>query len=214
MTDHHDNFENAARDGDLGAIARADLAIADAAEPLADLWPIRALAKASELADQPPLVAASLAVTVAGIAARDTRLARAGLRMVASHALATGLKTVAKNNVDRTRPRKVDEDGEHDAKPGHSKDGDYRSFPSGHTAGAIAVARAVTREYPNGAGAAYTAPSPPPSRPKGATVRRDPTSVAAIASRARMARIAPCPPRHWPVPPDSGRMANRSRMTG
>ncbi|WP_299308413.1 phosphatase PAP2 family protein [uncultured Croceicoccus sp.] len=157
MTDHHDNFENAARDGDLGPIARADLAIADAAEPLADLWPIRALAKASELADQPPLVAATLAVTVAGIAARDTRLARAGLRMLTSHALATGLKTVAKNNVDRTRPRKVDEDGEHDAKPGHSKDGDYRSFPSGHTAGAVAVARAVTREYPGGAGVAYTA---------------------------------------------------------
>jgi len=36
---------------------------------------------------------------------------------------------------------------------GHSRDADLRSFPSGHTAGALAVARAFSRDYPR-----YTKP--------------------------------------------------------
>jgi membrane-associated phospholipid phosphatase len=41
--------------------------------------------------------------------------------------------------------------------PGGSRDPELRSFPSGHTAGAVAMARAVARDYPDTASAAYLA---------------------------------------------------------
>ncbi|MGB3165161.1 MAG: phosphatase PAP2 family protein [Alteraurantiacibacter sp.] len=149
MADANDNLEKAA-DGE-GFITRADLAIVRALHSYCDNAAVRAIGKASELADQPPLIAGSLATLIAGAVASDRRLARTGLRMLASHALATGIKTLIKNNVDRPRPEKVERNGEHDIELGDSKDGEERSFPSGHSAGAMAVARAVVREYPNGA---------------------------------------------------------------
>ncbi|WP_052761869.1 phosphatase PAP2 family protein [Aurantiacibacter luteus] len=138
-----------------GLIASLDLTVVGALEPYCDHPAIKAVGKASELADQPPLIAASLATVAAGLLARRPRLARTGVRMLASHLLATGIKTLLKDNIDRPRPKKVEREGEHAVEPGKSKDGEERSFPSGHSAGATAVARSVVREYPGGAGAAY-----------------------------------------------------------
>ena len=148
-----EKLEEAAEE--VGAITRADLTIVRAAHPLGESVVGKALGEVSELTDQPPLVAASLTTLVVGLATRQPRIARTGLRMLLAHALATGIKTVIKDNFDRHRPRKVAEEGEAACEPGDSKEGDDRSLPSGHTAGAVAVARAIVRDNPGAAPIAY-----------------------------------------------------------
>jgi membrane-associated phospholipid phosphatase len=101
-----------------------------------------------KIGDQPPLLALSGAVMALGLLRRDVKLARAGARMTLAHILATAGKTVGKNNIDRTRPHRSADGGGYKAEPGQSRDPGLRSFPSGHTAGAVAVARAIKREYP------------------------------------------------------------------
>ncbi|WP_315761166.1 phosphatase PAP2 family protein [Sphingomonas sp. Y38-1Y] len=108
---------------------------------------VKAAGKASEVADQPPLIALSAAVLVAGLAARQPAVARTGLRMLAAHALATGIKTAIKRSIDRTRPDHAIENG-YRAEAGGSARHELSSFPSGHTAGAVAVAEAIAREVP------------------------------------------------------------------
>lgn len=109
-----------------------------------------------KLSDQEPLFIASAAVVAAGLLKDDPRLTRAGLRMGAAEALATLVKTVIKHSVDRTRPRVMVESGRYESGRGAHDEGDYNSFPSGHSAGAIAVARSIVREYPAAAPLAYT----------------------------------------------------------
>ena len=140
-----------------GPIGKVDLAIVKAAQPYEDSLPVRALGPLSELADQPPLVTASLVTLGVGLIGPDSRVARAGARMLASHALATFVKTLIKDRIDRPRPQKVAEDGEHEVEEGTSEDGEDRSLPSGHSAGAVAVARAIVREAPGLAPLAYGA---------------------------------------------------------
>jgi membrane-associated phospholipid phosphatase len=113
---------------------------------------VRALGLASEAADQPPLLIGSLATIGAGALLRQPRLLRAGLRMLASELVATGVKAAVKHHVNRTRPQKMRKDGRyslHTDSKGSKDEGPWNSFPSGHTAGAVAVGRAVTREYPD-----------------------------------------------------------------
>lgn len=131
---------------DAGPVARFDIAVIEALEPYCDNAMVKAVGKASELADQPPLVTASALTLAAGLATGRPALARTGARMLAAHALATLIKTVIKDRVDRTRPAEVVKKGKHEVKPGRSKAPEKRSFPSGHSAGALAVARAVARE--------------------------------------------------------------------
>jgi len=112
---------------------------------------VRAAGFAAEAADQPPLFGASIVTTGLGAVPRRPRMLRAGLRMLASELVATGIKSAVKHHVNRTRPHKMLKDGRYSlyADPGGNKDeGPWNSFPSGHTAGAVAVSRAVTREYP------------------------------------------------------------------
>lgn len=116
---------------------------------------VRGLGALSELADQPPLITACTAVLAAGLVLRNRRLARAGLRMLLAELVATKAKTIVKNRVDRTRPRAVVAGRDYAAEPGDEHDSEMSSFPSGHTAGAVAVARAFARDYPDHAGTAY-----------------------------------------------------------
>ena len=102
-----------------------------------------------ELGDQPPMAAASGAMIACGLAFRDRRMTRAGIRMLAALGLATLLKSAVKNNVDRTRPGEVIDKRRYRLRSGESKDGELRSLPSGHSAGAAAVLRAAAREYPS-----------------------------------------------------------------
>lgn len=114
---------------------------------------VRALGAAGEVADQPPLIAIGIATIGAGAVLRQPRLLRAGLRMLASELVATGIKAVVKRHVNRTRPLKMRKDGRyslHGDGKGSKDEGPWNSFPSGHTAGAVAVSLAAAREYPQG----------------------------------------------------------------
>ena len=111
--------------------------------------PVAVLGKASEIADQPPLVALSLATIAAGVLLQRRAIARTGARMLVAHALATGGKSVLKRSIDRTRPAKALTDGEHRTGTGKGGgDTDFNSFPSGHTAGAVSIAQAVANTAP------------------------------------------------------------------
>lgn len=153
ITDEQQKLAEAAHGA--GPLASLDLAIVEAAEPWSRYPVVRAIGDAAQLADQPPLVAASALTLAAGLASGRPRLARTGARMLAAHGLATLFKALIKDRIDRTRPRRVARDGHHEAKPGHSKAKDKRSFPSGHSAGAVAVARAIARDNPGAAAVAY-----------------------------------------------------------
>jgi membrane-associated phospholipid phosphatase len=130
---------------------RLDAALSTALMRYRENRAMQVLGLAGEAADQPPLLGASLATIGAGAMLRRPRLLRAGLRMLASELVATGIKGAVKHHVNRTRPHKMLEDGRYslhtDAK-GRKDEGPWNSFPSGHTAGAVAVSRAVAREYP------------------------------------------------------------------
>jgi membrane-associated phospholipid phosphatase len=130
------------------AIEKADIAVAEHAAEVTDSRVVKVLGAASDIADQPPLVAISLAIVAIGLVARRPLVAIAGARMLAAHALATGIKTVVKRSVDRTRPHVLAEEGTYLVRKGHERDSRYNSFPSGHTAGAVAIAEAAGRSLP------------------------------------------------------------------
>lgn len=109
---------------------------------------VSALGKISELADQPPLYAICSGMVVAGILRSDIKLCRTGMRMLAAEWLATKAKSLVKHRIDRTRPHVAMNGGQYHMANGHSHQSALSSFPSGHTAGAVAVARAYASEYP------------------------------------------------------------------
>lgn len=129
-------------------VAQAEQRVTHRAARREDGIVMRAAGNASELADQPPLIALSLATLAVGAVARRPGLARIGARMLAGHLIATGIKTMLKSSIDRTRPSRALEE-EHRWKKGDgAEDTSLNSFPSGHTAGAVAVAQAVAADAP------------------------------------------------------------------
>lgn len=127
---------------------KADIAVAKAAALDPQGPADRAVDAFAGLGDQEPMAAASVTMLACGLAFRDRRMARAGVRMLAALGLATFIKSVLKDNIDRTRPDEVIEKRRYRLKPGSSKAGSMRSMPSGHSAGATATLRAAAREYP------------------------------------------------------------------
>lgn len=129
-------------------VEEVDAAVAEVLVPHAEHLAIRALGAASDLTDQEPLYAAAAAVIGVGLVTRDERTIRAGTRFLASHLFATALRGIVKRLVDRTRPDAAARRGEYRLEKGERYESDFNSFPSGHTAGAVAVARALGRHYP------------------------------------------------------------------
>jgi membrane-associated phospholipid phosphatase len=125
-----------------------DAAVADVLLPFAGKSAVKAIGAVSDLSDQEPLYAGTGAMLATAALMRNGPAWRAGTRVLASHLFATALRGVVKAGVDRTRPDAAAEKGEYVLREGHSKDSDFNSFPSGHTAGAVAVAMAVGRAYP------------------------------------------------------------------
>lgn len=130
------------------ALHQADRKVAKRASRSKDTLAMRAAAHVAELADQPPLIALASATLALGLLTGRRAVAEAGARMLASHLLATAIKTAVKRNVDRTRPHSVQDGHTYTLEPGDSSSHHYSSFPSGHTAGAVAVARAAARIWP------------------------------------------------------------------
>jgi membrane-associated phospholipid phosphatase len=139
-------------------VLAADAAAAATALPYQGSAAMEALGRFASLGDQPPLRTLCTAAIAAGLAGGNRRLARAGLRMFVAHALATLAKDFVKHRVDRTRPRSKGGKGkDHVPRPGRHTAKEETSFPSGHSAGAAAIARAFARDYPEHAGPAYAA---------------------------------------------------------
>lgn len=125
--------------------------------PYADTLPVKALDVVSKLGDQPELRTISAVVIAIGTFAGNDRLVRAGARMMIAHEAATAVKDVTKVEVDRTRPRSASGRKDKKPKPGNHTAKEKTSFPSGHSAGAIAAARAFSREFPEYGSAALGA---------------------------------------------------------
>lgn len=130
------------------ALMKADGAARDAALPYQGSRPVAALDRLSDLGDQPQLLTLSGGLLALGLARRDGAMARAGARMIFAHLLATAAKNFVKHRIDRMRPRSAEGKDGHKMKAGRHTAKEKTSFPSGHSAGAIAVARAYGREYP------------------------------------------------------------------
>ena len=102
----------------------------------------------SKLGDQPELRLIASGLIAAGTLADSDRTVRAGARMMIAHEAATVAKNALKTNIDRTRPRSARSGQEKKVKKGNHTTKEKTSFPSGHSAGAIAAARAFSREFP------------------------------------------------------------------
>ena len=116
---------------------------------------VKATGFLAEVADQPQLIATSIGTLVIGLIARRPDLTRGGARMLAAHFAATMAKSAIKHSVDRTRPAPAIEKGRARFEPGNSEDHEETSFPSGHTAGAVAVAGALAKDAPVVGATAY-----------------------------------------------------------
>ena len=133
----------------------ADVALATHLAKHKDHPLVRGLGTMSEVGDQPPLLVISGAVLAYGVLVGDRRAAGAGARMLGSLVLATWIKTGLKHLVSRTRPNVLLDDGQYELEAFGPDEGSWQSFPSGHTAGSVAVAQAVSRAYPQARTAAY-----------------------------------------------------------
>ena len=136
-------------------VEEADIALGARLAGQRDHPVVRGLGTMSEIGDQPPLLALSGAVLAYGVLAGDRRAAEAGVRMMGSLILATWIKTGFKHLVSRTRPNVLLDDGQYELDAFGPDEGSWQSFPSGHTAGSVAVARALGRAYPQARTAAY-----------------------------------------------------------
>jgi membrane-associated phospholipid phosphatase len=130
------------------ALLKLDADAREAVIPHQQDVPVKALSWYSEIGDQPQIRILSSGLFLAGAAARNRRMMRAGARMLVAHELATVAKNFIKNRVDRTRPRSAQDEEDQKAELGENSDKEETSFPSGHSAGATAAACAFAREFP------------------------------------------------------------------
>ena len=142
---------------DANVIEKADVALAQALAPVSRTPLIKFLGTLSEIGDQPEMRVLCAGVIAAGLLRGDTKMAGTGFRMLLAHSLATGAKSAIKHRFDRTRPTVLVEEGRYEAHAGSSREHDESSVPSGHTAGAVAVAGTFARDYPEYRGLAYAA---------------------------------------------------------
>lgn len=133
----------------------ADIEVSRTASAFKDTAPVRALDKIGKMSDQPPLFAFAAGIAIAGLIRGDARTLRTAARMAAAHWLGMVAKDAVKREVDRTRPQMLIEEGRYGMQKGKSLEKALTSFPSGHTVGAVAVARALARDYPDLTAPAY-----------------------------------------------------------
>jgi membrane-associated phospholipid phosphatase len=118
---------------------------------------VKAAGKAGKIGDQAPLYALSAGLLIVGLTSRNRRLADSGVSMLVSIAAADLSKRLTKRFVRRTRPHVLLDHGRYETDSGGSGHKPEQSFPSGHTAGSVAAARALSRSYPRAGAAAGVA---------------------------------------------------------
>lgn len=144
---HTDDNRKSAPDNP-SKIEKADIALGEALAAKREHPIVKAAAKADVIGDQGPLYALSAVVLASGLISRDRRLAGSGVAMLAAHAGADLGKRLTKSLVHRSRPRVLMDEDRYKAGTGGSDDKPEQSFPSGHTAGSVAVALALSHNYP------------------------------------------------------------------
>jgi membrane-associated phospholipid phosphatase len=136
-------------------VEQADIRVAEELGRYRDDSTVRALGALSEIADQAPALTVCGIVLIGGLIARKPRVAEAGARMLASVLVATAIKGIVKKSVSRARPHVLLEKGEYRFEKHGPEGGDWHSFPSGHTADAVAAARGLARACPELRAPAY-----------------------------------------------------------
>lgn len=135
-------------------LEHADHRITTAVNKKRDTPAMRLVGAVSEIGDQPQMRLLCAATIAAGVIRRDRRLAATGVRMLAAHTIATWGKGRIKAVVDRRRPDSGDDPR---VRHGRSDRHEDNAFPSGHSAGVIAVGESFARAYPACAAAARAA---------------------------------------------------------
>lgn len=136
-------------------VEQADVEVSRSVSSIRDTAPVAALGWLGKMTDQPPLYAFIGGVAAAALIRGDARLLHSSARMLGAHWLGIRMKNVAKSAVDRTRPHMLIEEGRYEAGKGERQDRAFSSFPSGHTVGAVAIARALMRDRPEYAAPGY-----------------------------------------------------------
>jgi membrane-associated phospholipid phosphatase len=139
----------------IKTVETADVEVSRSVSEYKDTAPVKALGVFGEMTDQPPLYAFIGGVAAVALIRGDRRLLRTAGRMLAAHWLGIRAKNVVKNAVDRTRPQMLIEEGRYELGKGRRANKAFSSFPSGHTVGAVAIARALVRDYPQYRTGAY-----------------------------------------------------------
>lgn len=130
------------------ALLDMDHAVHEAVKDGRSSKPVKLIGKLSDVGDQPQLRFLCAGLIVVGVVRGDARMMLAGGRMLLAHELATVVKTAIKDRVDRTRPRSADDKEQERPQAGSDKGKEESSFPSGHSAGAMAVGSAYAAAYP------------------------------------------------------------------
>lgn len=133
-----------------------DRRVRKAVLPYRKTAPVRALSWFSEIGDQPQMRILAGGTLAFGLLRANPRLVRAGIRMFIAHETATFAKSLVKHRVIRMRPRNALSEDDQEFRPGHDMRKEKSSFPSGHSAGAMASARAFASELPDYRPAALT----------------------------------------------------------
>lgn len=115
--------------------------------PYRETTPVKAVSWFSQAGDQTQLRLLAGGMMAIGLIRRDPRMIGAGVRMLVAHEAATLMKDFVKRRVIRTRPRSAAGKAQKPRK-GRDTRKEESSFPSGHSAGAVAVARAAAAVYP------------------------------------------------------------------
>nr|USU32738.1 phosphatase PAP2 family protein [Methylobacterium sp. OTU13CASTA1] len=131
----------------------ADIALGVGLATAKDHRAVRTLGSLSEVGAWEVLFAVSAATWAVGAARGDARLAATGRHMLGAGLLASLTKTTLKRLVHRTRPNVLMEENTYARGWLGPNDGPWQSFPSGHAAVSVAVARAVARACPEAGGA-------------------------------------------------------------
>lgn len=137
------------RDVPSDGLERADVEAAKSAARHRHHPVVSTLGILSDVADQIPLGIVCASVMAGGLVADRPDVLRLGTRMMAAHVLANLVKRRIKNRVRRTRPEEIVGNRSYRFEAGETQGGHDTSFPSGHTAGAVAVAAILSRDKPD-----------------------------------------------------------------
>lgn len=117
-------------------------------KPYRKTRPARMVDAVSQITDQPELRLLCAGLFGLGLLHADNRMVRASVRMLVAHETANFIKNTIKRRIDRPRPRSTEYRGASRPHKGPNTAKEDTSFPSGHSAGGMAVACAYASVYP------------------------------------------------------------------